>query len=295
MSSSSEDFDRLLDEFINSQLQNTEDHLAELNDKSVQKPSPAPTTSQDDDFSVSSLLETEQLNNEQFDKLYPEEKRLYNAYNTFIVAVTNCGNEANVEIPEFHFTLSDILPRFRPSRAKNIHKDILSAWEVLILSQPTRLQSLPANPSDEQILTFAEKTTDSNLQNALISYVETLIELESCEVAYNLRKVKYQKYKIEKQIFEEEQRRREKMRQYIKAIRAKNFPIDAEMLVNNFFKTSRKDPDGAQKVLENSPATFAPIQFDKIKPKFFGLIKPKPEDGIRINKRLGKFLKHLKA
>ena len=48
-------------------------------------------------------------------------------------------------------------------------------------------------------------------------------------------------------------------------------------------------------MLETNPATFAPIQVDKIPARFFGMIKPKPEDGIKINKKLGKFLKKLKA
>ena len=85
------------------------------------------------------------------------------------------------------------------------------------------------------------------------------------------------------------------MQKFIEAIKAKNFPIDAERLVNNFFKSVRKDPEGAQKILETNPATYAPIQVEKIPPRFFGMIKPKPEDGIRINKEIGKFLKNLKA
>ena len=140
-----------------------------------------------------------------------------------------------------------------------------------------------------------EKTTDKNLQNALISYVEILIELDGCEIAYNMRKAKAKKRKIEKQIYEEHQRHKEKMQKVIEAIQTEKLPIDAERLVNNYFKTSRKDPDGAQKILEENPATYAPIQIEKIPPRFFGMIKPKPEDGIKANKEIGKFLKNLKV
>lgn len=284
----SDDFDKLLDEFISSQLKETEDELSEINDsKSNSSESQSPSVSLSDVISAPT--------HEDFDKLAKEERQLYIAFSNFINAVTSCGTAANIPIPEFHFSCADLLPRFRPSKTKNLNDDILNAWEVLISAQPTRLSSLPPNATDEQILSFAEKTTDSNLQSALLSYVETLIETDSCEIAYNLRKVKYEKHKIEKKIFEEQQQRHKKMRNYINAIRAKNFPIDAEMLVNNFFKTVRKDPEGAQKILENNPATFAPIQVDKIPSKFFGLIKPKPADGIKINKKLGKFLKNLKA
>ncbi len=163
------------------------------------------------------------------------------------------------------------------------------------MAQPVTRSALPPNASDEQILNFAEKTTDENLQSALISYVEILIELDGCEIAYNMRKAKAEKRKIEKEIFEEHQRRKERMKKYIEAIEAKQFPIDAERLVNNFFKSVRKDPEGAQKILETNPATFAPIQVEKIPPRLFGLIKPKPEDGIRVNKEIGKFLKNLKV
>ena len=100
---------------------------------------------------------------------------------------------------------------------------------------------------------------------------------------------------VEKAIYEEHKRRQERMKAYIEAIKKQDFPIDAERLVTNYFKTAKKDPDGAQKMLENNPATFAPIQIDKLKPRFFGMIKPKPEDGIRVNKEIGKFLKDLKA
>ncbi len=288
---SSDDFDKLLDDFISSQLQETEDVLADLAEaKEEQDKNPQ---SNEEIISVSDII-----NNQQDDdsvNLALEERRLFNAYKNMISSSVACATEAGIEIPEFNFSVTELMPRFRPNRIENLNIDVLNAWELLIASQPIRLTSLPKNPTDEQILNFAEKTTDKNLQLALISYVETLIELDACEIAYNIRKVKYEKHKIEKKIFEEQQQRRERMRRYIDAIKTKNFPIDAEMLVNNFFKTARKDAEGAQKMLEQNPATFAPIQVDKIPARFFGMIKPKPEDGKIVNKKIGKFLKDLKA
>ena len=149
--------------------------------------------------------------------------------------------------------------------------------------------------ADEELLEFAEKTTDETLQTAVISYVEILIEIESCEIAYEKRRLKAKRKRIERQVYEEHQRRLEKINRYIEAIRKKEFPVNAERLVMNYFKTSRKDADGAFKMLTNNPATFAPIEVSKIKARFFGLIKARPEDGIRINKELGKFLKNLKV
>lgn len=277
---SQDEFDRLLDDFISKQLSDAEDTVEELEElKSAQKP--LPQYPED---------EEETINN-----LYPEERQLYNAYHNFRIGVINVAAKAELPIPEFEFKAERLYPRFRPGKIQTLNQDIFKSWETLVIAQPVRLSSLPENPSDEQILNFAEKTTDENLQNALISYVEILIELDSCEIAYNLRKAKAQKRKIEKQIYEERQRHQERMKEYIAAIKEQNFPIDAERLVTNFFKTMRKDPDSAQKILETNPATYAPIEIEKIPPRFFGMIKAKPEDGIRVNKEIGKFLKNLKV
>ena len=284
MSDSSDDFDKLLDDFISSQLQDAEDDLAELQEAKKQASS---KPQKSEDFSASLDEDT---------PLAEEEKQFFRAYSEFIGAVTACGEEENIKLPSFSLKREDLLPRFRPSRVEaKLKQDILKGWDVLLAAQPTRLSSLPENPSDEQILNFAEKTTDKTLQLALISYVETLIEVDSCEIAYNMRRAKYEKHKIEKKIYEEHQNRKEKIKKYIEEIRKKNFPVDAERLVNNFFKTYRKDPKGAQQTLENNPATFAPILIEKIPARFFGMIKAKPEDGFKINKKLGRFLKDLKA
>lgn len=279
-SNSQDEFDRLLDEFISQQLSDTEDSLEELRElKETGKPA-ADYNAEDDDI---------------VKNLFPEERQLYDAYHNFRIAVTNVASKGEVAVPTFGFSAKQLYPRFRPKKIRSLTQDIFNAWETLVLAQPIRLSSLPENPSDEQILSFAEKNTDEDLQNALISYVEILIELDGCEIAYNQRKAKAEKRKIEREIYEEHQRHKEKMQKFIKAIEAQRFPIDAERLVNNFFKTVRKDPAGAQKILETNPATFAPIQVDKIPARFFGMIKPKPEDGIRVNKEIGKFLKNLKA
>lgn len=125
--------------------------------------------------------------------------------------------------------------------------------------------------------------------------MEILIEIEGCELNYAERKLKAERRKIERQMYEEHQARVERSQRYIEAIRKKEFPIDAERLVKNFFKTSNKDAEGAYKMLTNNPATFAPIEINKIKPRLFGLIKVTPQDGIRVNREIGDFIKKLKA
>ncbi len=101
--------------------------------------------------------------------------------------------------------------------------------------------------------------------------------------------------KLENEILEIKRQKLARMRLYIDKIKKKNFPVDAEKLVKNYFNASEKDPENAFKVLITTPAVYAPIDFSKIKSKLFGLIKVKPKDGIKINKKIGKFLKRLKA
>lgn len=305
---SSDDFDKLLDDFIAAQLSDTEDTLADIH--SEKTPSAKPSENIDvensseeyDDYEIDdeslakdySYYDYFQDFSSKEPSLAMEERRLYEAIINLLKSSIDCAKEADVDIERFTFEIDNIIPRFNPKRTQNLNENILYAWELLIKSQPERLANLPLNASDEQILNYAEKCTNKNLMMALISYVESLIELDACEIAYNLRKIKYKKYKIERKIYEEEIKRKEKIRLYIQALKEQNFPIDAELLVNNFFKTVRKDPEGAKKMLEVNPATFAPIQVEKLPNKFFGLIKAKPEDGKKVNKKLGKFLKNLK-
>ncbi len=275
-----DEFDRLLDDFINSQLQDVDDSQNERAE-CLQNAKPlASKLVTEDDFSQN---------------LFPEERRLYDAMSNFIASVANLAESKNMSMPATEFSGKILYPRFRPKKAKSISQDIVTCWNVMLEAEPVRLSSLPMNASDEQILEFAEKTTNENLQMSLISYVESLIEIEGCEIAYNMRKAKAEKRKIERRIYEEHQQRIETMKRYVKAIEEQHFPINAERLVSNYFKTARHDPEGAKKMLENNPATFAPIEVNKIPPRFFGMIKPKPEDGIRINKEIGRFLKNLRA
>lgn len=299
---SSKDFDALLDDFISKQLADTEDKLAELDLSSPKQSSSSDNLPEETDVSQNSD-ETDEIEfhlsdlaeeDTEFSQLAEEEKRLYNAYKEFISSVSKCAAEHQIETPEFSFSTSDLLPRFSPLRTDNLKEDIATCWDILIEAEFEKLSQLPSDASDEQILDFAERISAPTLQLSLISYVETLIEVDACENAYNLRKVKYQKHKIEKALYEEQQRIINRKRLYAQAIREKNFPVDADLLINNFFKTAAKDPDGAGKILESNPATYAPIQIDKIPPRFFGMIKACPEDGRTVNKKLGKFLSKLK-
>lgn len=277
-----DEFERLLQEFISTEL--TEDDKSTIENDARKIPAdnkPLPSAIEDEDGFAQNL--------------YEEEKALYNAHRNFTEAINEMALQAGLDAPKFIVTAETLYPRYKPAVGESFARDTLTGWDVMIKVHPTRIMNITPNARDEELLEFAEKTTDETLQTAVISYVEILIEIESCEIAYEKRRLKAKRKRIERQVYEEHQRRLEKINRYIEAIRKKEFPVNAERLVMNYFKTSRKDADGAFKMLTNNPATFAPIEVSKIKARFFGLIKARPEDGIRINKELGKFLKNLKV
>lgn len=277
-----DEFERLLQEFISNELTEDDQTTIANDKKEAESKAAAKTTEAVQDDSPAA-------------KLCEEEKNLYNAHSNFITAISEMAEDHQLPVPAFSITAEMLYPRYKPTLGEKFALDTLKGWDIMIQAHPTRIMNINPNAKDEELLEFAERTTDDILQMAIIAYVEILIEIESCEIAYEKRRLKAKRRKIEQQVVEEHQRRIEKMKKYIAAIEAKKFPIDAERLVNNYFKTSRKDADGAYQMLTNNPATFAPIDISKIKARFFGMIKAKPEDGIRVNKELGNFLKKLKV
>lgn len=277
-----DEFERLLQEFISNELTEDDQTTIANDKKEAESKAAAKTTEAVQDDSPAA-------------KLCEEEKNLYNAHSNFITAISEMAEDHQLPVPAFSITAEMLYPRYKPTLGEKFALDTLKGWDIMIQAHPTRIMNINPNAKDEELLEFAERTTDDILQMAIIAYVEILIEIESCEIAYEKRRLKAKRRKIEQQVVEEHQRRVEKMKKYIAAIEAKKFPIDAERLVNNYFKTSRKDADGAYQMLTNNPATFAPIDISKIKARFFGMIKAKPEDGIRVNKELGNFLKKLKV
>lgn len=277
-----DEFERLLQEFISNELTEDDQTTIANDKKEAESKIEKQTTETVQETSPASIL-------------CEEEKNLYNAHSNFITAISEMAEDNQLPIPVFSITAEMLYPRYKPTLGEKFALDTLKGWDIMIQAHPTRIMNINPNAKDEELLEFAERTTDEILQMAIIAYVEILIEIESCEIAYEKRRLKAKRRKIEQQVIEEHQRRVEKMKKYIAAIEAKKFPIDAERLINNYFKTSRKDAEGAYQMLTNNPATFAPIDISKIKARFFGMIKAKPEDGIRINKELGNFLKKLKV
>lgn len=291
-----EAFEQLLNEFISSQLDDVDisdslsaskaesasnkDILQEKDDFSDVKPNSQPEENDDDDPEIAQLR--------------PEEKALARAYRNFSDAITIIADEANLPLHDFQITPQALYPNYKPSLGQKIVDDVIAGWDILMKAFPDITSKISPDMSDEKLLEFAEKCEHETLQFAIISYIEVLIEMEGCEISYKDRKLRKEKRKLEREIYEEHQRRADRARAYINAIEQKEFPINAERLVKNFFKTSTKDPQGAYQILTENPAVFSPIEFNKIKPRFFGLLKVGPQDGIRMNRIIGNFLKHLK-
>lgn len=285
---SSDDFERMLNDFIATEF---EENIKE----SEQEVAEYEEIEKEPLLNISQQQTTTEPQENSGLKLNEHEFSLFRAYKNFMYAIDMLCESHQLELIPLHMSEEKLYPHFKKKAGQAVSRDILAGWEVLMAIFPNEMHNIQPNSSDDDLLDVAEKCEDENLQLAIISYVETLIELEGCEIDYEARKIKYERKMLEKQIYEEHQQRLARTKRYIDAIKEKNFPIDAERLVNNYFRLSNKDPDGSFKALTTNPATFAPIDFSKIRDRFFGLIKVKPQDGIRINQRIGEFLKRLKV
>lgn len=277
-----DDFDQLLRDFIFAEDADEED---------------TPDIANMDEM-IEYAKKQEQLQNQDdlefANDLREQEKPLFEAYGTFRNAIIEMAQEKGIKKPKFSFNPKTLHPKYKPNVGRQITTDTILGWDIMIQAHPSRIENIEPNASDEELLDFAERTTDDNLQMAVISYVEILIEIEGCEIDYERRRLKAKRKKIEKEIYLEHQRRAERAQKIIENIEKKKFPVNAERLVKNYLKTQKNDAESAYKALTTNPATFTPIEFDKIKPSFFGMLKVSPQDGIKINKKLGDFLKRLR-
>ena len=276
-----DDFNLLLDNFIESELKNIEE---EKNNTRIMldEPEPEPISQNADD-------------NEVVDALELAEQKLYTAYRNYVDAIQAISSAHQLKVPTFHIKAQVLYPHYTQSLGSLISIDVLQGWDTMFEAFPDDIIKILPNASDEDLLDFAESHEDENLQMAIVSYVEILFEIEGCEIAYEERLLEYEHRKIEEEIMLEHRRRGERAQKYIEAIEKKKFPINAERLISGYFKTALKDPEGSFNALTQNPAIFAPIEIDKIKPKFFGMIKPTPRDGLVYNRKIGDFLKKLKV
>lgn len=227
--------------------------------------------------------------------LKDEERELARAIANFQDGVYALADKKNFKMPETEYTEEALKPNYKPSVGKKIAQYMLSCWDIINKYDPENMKRLSKDATDEDYLTFAETLTDTDMQLSIISYVEILINLEICENSYEQRKEIIQKNRIKRELYEEYLELQERKAMFIRKLKEKNFPVDVDKLINNYFRVAQKDPDGSFVALTKNPAMFSPIEFDKIRPKFFGLIKVTPEDGIKANQKIGSFIKKLKV
>ena len=239
---------------------------------------------------VASPIESE----DNFKDLKSEEFELSRAVENFKDGIFAIANKKNLNMPETDYNTKMLHPNYKPSVGAKIAKYILECWDLLNKYDPENMKRLSKDATDEEYLVFAETLTDTDMQLTIISYVEILINLEICEVKYDQLKEIAVKNRIKKELYEEYIKLQERKALFIQKLKEQKFPINVDKLINNYFNAAQKDGKGAFVALTKNPAMFSPIEFDKIKPKFFGLIKVTPEDGIKFNQKIGAFIKKLK-
>lgn len=297
-----DDFEKLLNSFINDkhEVDDKEDneddsYFGKLSAEGEKINEQISAEMEEDLAAVLSESKEEAVKSENQSNLGADESELAQAFINFQSSVNKLAKEILKQNFEYIFSIDDLYPNYKPSIGRLLSNDIVNGWMLLAKMFPNEIGKFSPASSDEEFLNFAEKLQNQDLQLAVISYVEILIDMESCELGYQAKLIRYQETHIKKIMYEEYLARKERQQKFIEAVKKRNFPIDAERLITNYFRVSQKDFDGAYKALTTNPAIFAPIDFSKIKPRWFGLLKVTPKDGIRLNIKIGNFLKKLKV
>lgn len=241
------------------------------------------------------ISETAEEPTEKEDALKSEEQELARAISNFQDGVTAMASNKNLKMPKTDYTEAMLKPNYKPSVGKKIAQYLLACWDIINRYDPENMKRLSPEATDEEYLAFAESVSDVYLQLSIISYVEILINIEICEVSYEQKKELALKNKIKRELYEEYMELQARKNMFIQKLKEKKFPIDADKLINNYFRAAQKDADGAFEALTKNPAMFSRIEIEKMRPKFFGLIKVTPEDGVKMNQKIGKYIKKQKV
>ncbi len=115
--------------------------------------------------------------------LHKEEKALYLAYVNLIQSVNQVCSVLSIKPLQLLLTLDQLRPRFTPATGELIKSELPKIWKVLVQRYPVQLEGVKHDANDDVFLGIVEETQHETLQHALCYYVETLIELEACELA----------------------------------------------------------------------------------------------------------------
>ena len=151
-SSDDEEFENLLNSFIN----------ADLEEKETPKLQPA---EQNEENAPISMLREEiaalDLGN--------DERELAGAYANFMNEIEKIATEKNLPLPDFLFNPESMIPNYKPSTGRKISEDLLVCWGLMLTAYPDQLADLDPSSSDEAFLNFAETIGNQSLQLAIIS------------------------------------------------------------------------------------------------------------------------------
>ena len=285
-----DDFEKLLNDFINS---DSDDNQAPDGEKTPDKkreaekqaaeaiaedyvsiPDIEDTYRPDFEETQSELAQAKQDYDEREAEpmLGTDESELAQAFVNYSVSINNLTKTRLQQefLPKFKIEM--LYPNYKPSIGLILSDDVVNGWLLLCKMFPQDVGTFPMKSTDEQFLNFAWRS-----------------------FLCMFKILRYREKHVKKILYEEYLARKERQRKFVTEISKQDFPIDAELLVANYFRVAQKDVDGAFKSLTTNPAVFAPIDFKKLKPHFFGLIKVSPRDGIKMNIKIGNFLKNLRV
>lgn len=201
-------------EETNDDILHDEDMLIPLddNDKAIN----AQMTDEDlDQALVSSLQDAkaEAQDVKEQPALGSDESELAQAFLNFYNSVNKLSNTLLKQPYECNFEVDDLYPNYKPSTGQILSNDLVHGWVLLVGMFPNELGKFSPSSSDEEFLNLAEKISNSDLQLAIISYVEILIDIESCELSYQAKLIQHQEKYIKRLMYEEYLARKRKTTQ----------------------------------------------------------------------------------
>ena len=116
-SSSEDDFNALLDNFIQSELANIEEEKETTRIMLDEpKPEPIPETASDEEVA---------------DSLDLSEQKLYMAYRNYVESIEAIAREHELRVPTFHIKAQTLYPKYTPGLGNLISIDVLQGWDTM--------------------------------------------------------------------------------------------------------------------------------------------------------------------
>lgn len=230
-----DDFEALLNNFINSELPisgdksdtsseaetETDMHIVDLSDEDLRENE---ELSKDLEKELSdTFIEARQAaeEHESMPELGSEESELAQAFINYKSSVDKLSQDYLNSRFYTEFIIDYLYPNYKPSIGELLANDLVKGWLILSRIFPKEVGSFPTTSTDEEFLNFAETLKNQDLQLAVISYVEILIDMESCELSYQAKLAQYQEKHIKRIMYEEYLARKERQRKFTEAVKRK--------------------------------------------------------------------------